>query len=43
MYNNEVQWLDWDDDLFKMFAKFPIEEMIVDCVVEVDSNFCCRG
>ena len=38
MYNNEVQWLDWNDDLFKMFAKFPNEEMIVVCVVEVEED-----
>ena len=36
MYNNEVQWLDWDDDLFKMFSKFPMEEMIVVYVMEVE-------
>ena len=38
LFNNEVQWLDWDDDLFKMFAKFPIEEMIVVFVVEVEEE-----
>ena len=38
MYNNEVQWLDCDNDLFKMLAKFPIEEMIVVCVVEVEEE-----
>ena len=38
MHNNEVQWLDWDDDLFKMFAKFPTEKMIVIFVVEVEEE-----
>jgi hypothetical protein len=38
MYNNEVQWLDWDDDLFKMFSKFSMGEMIVVYVMEVEAE-----
>ena len=29
MYNKEVNWQDWDDDLTRMSTKFPNEEVIV--------------